>query len=47
MQKADGYVATVLSGQITYRDGQAMKALPGRLIRGAQAAPASARPQAA
>jgi N-acyl-D-aspartate/D-glutamate deacylase len=40
MQKADGYVATVLNGQVTYRGGEATKALPGRLIRGAQAAPA-------
>jgi N-acyl-D-aspartate/D-glutamate deacylase len=46
MQKADGYVATVLSGEITYRDGEATKALPGRLVRGAQAAP-NVRPQAA
>ena len=41
MQKADGYVATVLNGQVTYRGGEATKALPGRLIRGAQAAPAN------
>jgi len=46
MQKADGYVATVLSGEVTYREGQATKALPGRLVRGTQAAP-SVRPQAA
>jgi N-acyl-D-amino-acid deacylase len=39
MQKADGYVATVLSGKVTYRDGEATAMLPGRLIRGAQAAP--------
>ena len=39
MQKADGYIATVLNGQVTYRGGEATKALPGRLIRGAQAAP--------
>jgi N-acyl-D-aspartate/D-glutamate deacylase len=39
MQKADGYVATVVSGQVTYRDGEATSALPGRLIRGARAAP--------
>jgi N-acyl-D-amino-acid deacylase len=35
-QKADGYVATIVSGQITYRDGEPTGALPGRLIRGAQ-----------
>jgi N-acyl-D-aspartate/D-glutamate deacylase len=39
MQKADGYVATVVNGQVTYRGGEATSALPGRLIRGAQAAP--------
>jgi N-acyl-D-aspartate/D-glutamate deacylase len=39
MQKADGYTATVVSGQITYRDGEATTALPGRLIRGTRATP--------
>lgn len=33
-QGADGYVATVVSGQVTYRNGQATGALPGRLVRG-------------
>jgi N-acyl-D-aspartate/D-glutamate deacylase len=37
-QRADGYVASIVSGQITYRDGIATGALPGRLVRGAQAA---------
>jgi N-acyl-D-aspartate/D-glutamate deacylase len=36
MQTADGYVATVVSGVITYRDGQPTGALPGKLVRGAQ-----------
>lgn len=40
VQRADGYKATIVSGQITYRDGQPTKALPGKLIRGAQRAPA-------
>jgi N-acyl-D-aspartate/D-glutamate deacylase len=40
IQRADGYDATIVAGQITYRNGQATKALPGRLLRGAQAAPA-------
>jgi len=39
MQRADGYVATIKSGQITYRDGEFTGALPGRLIRGAQPFP--------
>ncbi len=38
-QKADGYVATICGGEITYREGVATGALPGRLVRGAQAAP--------
>jgi N-acyl-D-aspartate/D-glutamate deacylase len=39
IQRADGYVATVVAGEITYRDGDATAALPGRLLRGAQNAP--------
>ncbi len=35
-QKADGYVATVLSGVITYRDGKPTGRRPGRLVRGAR-----------
>ena len=42
LQGAKGYVATILSGEITYREGAAMDALPGRLIRGPQSAPSSA-----
>ena len=38
-QRADGYEATIVSGQITYRNGQSTGALPGRLVRGQQAAP--------
>lgn len=32
-QKADGYLATIVNGQITYQRGEATDALPGRLIR--------------
>jgi N-acyl-D-aspartate/D-glutamate deacylase len=32
-QKADGYLATIVSGQVTYRNGEPTDALPGRLIR--------------
>jgi N-acyl-D-amino-acid deacylase len=35
-QKADGFVATIVSGQITYRNGNPTGRLPGRLIRGAR-----------
>lgn len=41
-QLADGYVATIVSGQVTYRNGLATGALPGRLVRGQQQAPVSA-----
>jgi N-acyl-D-amino-acid deacylase len=41
MQKVDGYVATIVSGAVTYREGQPTKALPGRLIRGTRPAPAA------
>lgn len=36
LQKADGYVATVKSGVITFRDGEAQGAYPGGVIRGPQ-----------
>jgi N-acyl-D-aspartate/D-glutamate deacylase len=39
IQRANGYVATIVAGQVTYRDGEPTGALPGRLLRGAQAAP--------
>ena len=32
-QKADGYLATIVNGEITYRNAEATDALPGRLIR--------------
>jgi N-acyl-D-aspartate/D-glutamate deacylase len=42
LQRASGYTATVVAGQVTYRDGVATDALPGRLLRGAQPAPMAA-----
>ncbi len=39
VQRADGYVATIVAGEITYLDGEPTGALPGRLLRGAQPAP--------
>jgi len=41
IQRAQGYVATIVAGQVTYRNGEPTDALPGRLLRGAQAAPAA------
>lgn len=37
-QAAGGYVATVVAGQVTRRHGEPTGALPGRLVRGPQAA---------
>lgn len=36
MQKAMGYCATIVSGRVTYLDGEATGELPGRLVRGPQ-----------
>lgn len=38
LQRATGYVATIVSGTVTYRNGEATAALPGRLVRGQQSA---------
>lgn len=39
VQRADGYLATVKSGAVTYRDGEATGEHPGRLLRGSRPAP--------
>ena len=41
LQRADGYRATIVSGEVVMEDGEPTGALPGQLIRGAQPAPAS------
>jgi N-acyl-D-aspartate/D-glutamate deacylase len=38
LQKADGYVATIKSGQVTFREGVMQGATPGIVIRGPQTA---------
>ena len=43
-QTARGYSYTIKAGVVTYRDGQATGAFPGRLVRGAQPAPAVGAP---
>ncbi len=43
MQKAEGYVATIVSGEVIYREGDPTGALPGALVRGAQRAPKDLR----
>jgi len=40
LQKAEGYVATIKSGQVTFRDGEYLGVHPGKLIRGPQSAAA-------
>ncbi|HIM02256.1 MAG TPA: D-aminoacylase [Myxococcales bacterium] len=39
IQRIEGYDYTVCGGQVTFEDGKPTDARPGRLIRGAQAAP--------
>jgi N-acyl-D-aspartate/D-glutamate deacylase len=39
LQRADGYVATIAKGEVTYERGEPTDALPGRLVRGARKAP--------
>ncbi|ARR56707.1 amidohydrolase [Rhizorhabdus wittichii DC-6] len=41
-QRADGYEATIVSGVVTYRNGEPTGALPGRLVRGGRSAPVAA-----
>lgn len=38
LQKVSGYEATLVSGRVTFRGGEATGALPGRLVRGPQMA---------
>jgi N-acyl-D-amino-acid deacylase len=38
LQKADGYVATIKSGQVTFREGVMQGPTPGGVIRGPQPA---------
>ncbi len=37
LQKVTGYDATIVSGRVTFRDGQPTGTLPGQLVRGPQA----------
>jgi N-acyl-D-amino-acid deacylase len=39
VQRADGYVATIVSGEVVLRNGEPTGALPGRVLRGAQPQP--------
>jgi len=42
IQKIDGYRYTIQSGEVTYEDGKPTGVLPGKLVRGPQAAPSAA-----
>ena len=42
VQRAAGYRATIVAGQVVYADGQPTGALPGRLVRGARPSPLAA-----
>ena len=42
LQKANGYVATVKSGKVTFRDGEMQGPTPGGVIRGPQPSPRAA-----
>jgi len=37
LQKVTGYDATIVSGEVTFREGEATGTLPGKLVRGPQA----------
>ena len=39
VQRAEGYLATLVAGQVTYEHGEAAGPLPGRLVRGPRPAP--------
>ncbi|MGO9874974.1 MAG: N-acyl-D-amino-acid deacylase family protein [Acidimicrobiia bacterium] len=43
VQRAHGYVATLVAGEITYEHGETTGPLPGRLVRGPQPAPTNPR----
>ena len=40
VQRADGYTASIVSGQVAFRQGEPTGSLNGRLVRGAQGLPA-------
>lgn len=41
LQRAEGYLHTIVSGTVVYHDGRATGATPGRLVRGARPSPAT------
>jgi N-acyl-D-aspartate/D-glutamate deacylase len=45
VQQAEGYVATIAAGEVTYQNGEAAGPLPGRLVRGGQPGPSGGVPR--
>ncbi len=43
-RQAEGYVATLVAGEVTYENGEAAGPLPGRLVRGGQPIPTRSTP---
>lgn len=43
LQNAEGIMATIVSGEVIYENGEATGALPGRLVRGSRPAPSAAQ----
>ena len=41
IQRIDGYTYTIKSGRVTFENGEPTGALPGKLLRGPQPAPAT------
>jgi len=41
IQRSEGYRATIVGGVITFENGEATGAMPGKLVRGVQQAPAA------
>jgi N-acyl-D-aspartate/D-glutamate deacylase len=42
LQRANGYRATIVSGEVTFENGEPTGAMPGHLVRGAQPGPSDA-----
>ena len=38
VQRADGYKFTIVSGEVTFQDGESTGAMPGKVVRGGAAA---------
>ena len=43
VQRVEGYLVTLVGGEVVRREGEWTGRLPGRLVRGAQPAPSGSR----